>query len=608
MNEVVVGCCDFFSDVVAIEQQETNVDMKPVGHLTGKRKKDLEKSHKKHGRKQESSVTSIGATAIEDGEDEESSDLPTAVSSTSGSESMTLKSKEIKFTKRTIAKKPPNFAKIVKSLNATPFVFQRRLSRIDWRKLHTIDVDRVIRQVDLDALESVLDTITFADIQGEDTRNFSESNFIKVFRLAQLMVEYLLHVQELLASHKDTLLATGAEMERRVEKQRLKHVKLISDLSTLRHNFKQAKKTIRTYEIMLRVQNKVQHRQQKFQQTERKQQLQAQQSVEAQTVRCCPLCDKLFESAYYLDLHVARRHPKANEIPENTITAAVSKAEEAISARVRAETTAALQAEIKLSQAVSQAELQRAQAVAQVQVSSLEATLRESNAKLLEVQNQLHSQTARKDTSAPENEPKNDQMKQRLKELDKKLNSLEDEVKRLNRENSSLMKDLTSAHSEAMHKQMISMGRDQGAEDLLAKTGNGKNGRPVSAERRMGKERRKWNHNLSTSPERSESEGRPKIYNQMVTSRSSAPERKRKQNWQQNVLRTSSSPEKMERNSSVPAAAQDPSFQARHRKYKSQEESGFDDPANAHIAQQYKQWKKSSRTKQESSVKNFERA
>lgn len=43
---------------------------------------------------------------------------------------------------------------------------------------------------DLDTLESALDTIAFADIQGEDTRNFSEANFIKVFRLAQLMVTY----------------------------------------------------------------------------------------------------------------------------------------------------------------------------------------------------------------------------------------------------------------------------------------------------------------------------------------------------------------------------------------------------------------------------------
>jgi hypothetical protein len=41
---------------------------------------------------------------------------------------------------------------------------------------------------DIDTLETVLDTIAFGDIQGEDTRNFTEANFVKLFRLSQLMV------------------------------------------------------------------------------------------------------------------------------------------------------------------------------------------------------------------------------------------------------------------------------------------------------------------------------------------------------------------------------------------------------------------------------------
>lgn len=41
---------------------------------------------------------------------------------------------------------------------------------------------------DIDTLEMVLDTIAFGDIQGEDTRHFTEANFVKIFRLAQLMV------------------------------------------------------------------------------------------------------------------------------------------------------------------------------------------------------------------------------------------------------------------------------------------------------------------------------------------------------------------------------------------------------------------------------------
>lgn len=41
---------------------------------------------------------------------------------------------------------------------------------------------------DIDTLESILDTIAFGDIEAEDTRNFTEFNFVKIFRLSQLMV------------------------------------------------------------------------------------------------------------------------------------------------------------------------------------------------------------------------------------------------------------------------------------------------------------------------------------------------------------------------------------------------------------------------------------
>eukprot|EP00955_Chlamydomonas_euryale_P094044 364824-Chlamydomonas_euryale.AAC.9 len=52
-----------------------------------------------------------------------------------------------------------------------------------------------IRDVDIDALEKVVSYIAFGDIEAEDTRNLNEINFVKVFRLAQLTVEYLLYVQ-----------------------------------------------------------------------------------------------------------------------------------------------------------------------------------------------------------------------------------------------------------------------------------------------------------------------------------------------------------------------------------------------------------------------------
>jgi zinc finger protein DZIP1 len=48
----------------------------------------------------------------------------------------------------------------------------------------------------LDTLEQLVTCVTWGDIEAEDTRHLSEGNFVKVFRLAQLLLEYLLYVQE----------------------------------------------------------------------------------------------------------------------------------------------------------------------------------------------------------------------------------------------------------------------------------------------------------------------------------------------------------------------------------------------------------------------------
>jgi zinc finger protein DZIP1 len=53
-----------------------------------------------------------------------------------------------------------------------------------------------VRDTDLDALEQLVTCVTWGDIEAEDTRHLSEGNFVKVFRLAQLLLEYLLYVQE----------------------------------------------------------------------------------------------------------------------------------------------------------------------------------------------------------------------------------------------------------------------------------------------------------------------------------------------------------------------------------------------------------------------------
>ena len=53
-----------------------------------------------------------------------------------------------------------------------------------------------VRDTDLDTPERLVSCITWGDIEAEDTRHLSEANFVKIFRLAQLLLEYLLYVQD----------------------------------------------------------------------------------------------------------------------------------------------------------------------------------------------------------------------------------------------------------------------------------------------------------------------------------------------------------------------------------------------------------------------------
>ncbi len=61
-----------------------------------------------------------------------------------------------------------------------------------------------MRELDVACLQRNLTNITFCDIESEDLAS-TDPNFIKLFRLAQLMLEYVLHSQDYLAREKDLL-------------------------------------------------------------------------------------------------------------------------------------------------------------------------------------------------------------------------------------------------------------------------------------------------------------------------------------------------------------------------------------------------------------------
>jgi len=90
---------------------------------------------------------------------------------------------------------------------STPFFFRQRYGQVNWTKLSLIDVDSIIGNCDLDSLQSLLDELTFSKLNSKDQipQINGESLAIKGWQIQQLIVEYLLNVQESINSNENAL-------------------------------------------------------------------------------------------------------------------------------------------------------------------------------------------------------------------------------------------------------------------------------------------------------------------------------------------------------------------------------------------------------------------
>lgn len=93
------------------------------------------------------------------------------------------------------------------------FKFQPRRESIDWRRISAVDVDRVARELDVATLQENIAGVTFCNLDQEvcnHCRQPVDPVLLKVLRLAQLIIEYLLHCQ-------DCLSASVAQLEARLQ-------------------------------------------------------------------------------------------------------------------------------------------------------------------------------------------------------------------------------------------------------------------------------------------------------------------------------------------------------------------------------------------------------
>ncbi|XP_026219951.1 zinc finger protein Dzip1 isoform X2 [Anabas testudineus] len=172
-----------------------------------------------------------------------------------------------------------------------PFKFRARRETVDWRRINAVDIDLVVSQLDVDTLQEHISTVTFCSLDGERCQRCQspvDPALVKVLRLAQLTVEWLLHCQEFLTLNlraaEERLAAAGKERDQLLAQQKKQEEKV----KMLMTELKQRKKVIRTQQSMLAPRIISSHK--------------------------CLHCDKSFLNSSFLQNHMQRRHPDEYEI------------------------------------------------------------------------------------------------------------------------------------------------------------------------------------------------------------------------------------------------------------------------------------------------------
>lgn len=115
------------------------------------------------------------------------------------------------------------------------------------------DLERIQKEIDLKALETLLQNITFAQLERDDLERLGDAHFIKLFRLSQYSIEYLLYTQNYLESLCKTLDVEYRQTYEKTVKTEEAVKKYQSELKLIRKELKLKQKTLSTYEYLMKL-------------------------------------------------------------------------------------------------------------------------------------------------------------------------------------------------------------------------------------------------------------------------------------------------------------------------------------------------------------------
>ncbi|ETP31228.1 hypothetical protein F442_19882 [Phytophthora nicotianae P10297] len=201
------------------------------------------------------------------------------------------------------------------------FAFRQRAGKLDTRAIARLDLEKIAATTDIETIQRHLENLAFSDVTLDDVQHYSDAYFLKLFQIAQLTLEYLMHVQDSLVDHSEGLEKQCEQLVTECQQLETENGQHEAEIASLKREIRQKQRTMATLELMLlnaSASNRINSSAKENAAREANalvDELITNQAESAATEEgsianavSCVLCGKRFVSAEYLLRHQQRRH------------------------------------------------------------------------------------------------------------------------------------------------------------------------------------------------------------------------------------------------------------------------------------------------------------
>ncbi|RNF15001.1 uncharacterized protein Tco025E_05659 [Trypanosoma conorhini] len=174
---------------------------------------------------------------------------------------------------------------------AAGFQFVQGTERLDWGVLVAIDLQRLVKDTNVDTLQRIVENLAFARVTRDEAALFTPEHILHLFTLCQLVIQYLVCSQECLAKLNVRLTERGQEMQHRRDAAEAERERLHEENVILRKEVKAQRRTLLAYEYANT----------------------AGGGISAAHSYVCPQCGDAYAKKESLQSHMRKRHAAARD-------------------------------------------------------------------------------------------------------------------------------------------------------------------------------------------------------------------------------------------------------------------------------------------------------